>query len=63
MSIAQFADDIVLYYKFNSTKRGKSIVQKAVGIVEKNLSELGLKFTPNKTILIHFNNKRVPQAA
>lgn len=59
VSIAQFADDIALYVKCNSTERGKSLIERAINIVGKNLSNIGLELAPNKTKLIHFNNKRI----
>ena len=55
--VSQFADDIAIYTKFRSVKRGKGLIEKAVKIIDKNLQNLGLDFAPNKTKIIHFNNK------
>lgn len=59
VKISQFADDIAVYIKFNSIKRCKSIMGKSIQIIKKNLSDLGLDLSPQKTKLIHFNNKNI----
>ena len=57
--VSQFADDIALYIKFSSVKRAKSILQNAITRIQNNLCQLGLELEPEKTVLIHFNNKNI----
>lgn len=57
--ISQFADDIAIYIKFASFGRGKKILERAINTLAKNLHDLGLDLTPNKTTLLHFNNKNI----
>ncbi|XP_058805042.1 uncharacterized protein LOC131672100 [Phymastichus coffea] len=59
VEVSQFADDIAIYIKFTSLKRAKSIIQKAIQIIENNLKKLGLELAPEKTDLIHFNNNKI----
>lgn len=59
VSVFQFADDIAVYLKFTSLKRGQITLEKTINIIKNNLLYLGLKFSLNKTVLIHFNNKGI----
>lgn len=50
---SQFSDDIALYFtNLNS-------LQKAITTIMINLSSIGLDLAPQKTILIHCNNKNI----
>ena len=52
-----FADDIAVFIKTSSVPRGKKILEKAIHIIDENLSVLGLELAPSKTKFIHFNKK------
>ena len=60
VQISQYADDIAIYTKFRTIKRGKNLTEKTLKIIENNLFDLGLELAPNKTQVIHFNNKKIP---
>ena len=57
--VSQFADDFAMYIKFKTLQRSKKTFEKAIQTVETNLEKIGLEFSPKKTKLIHFNNKKI----
>lgn len=59
ISISQFADNLAVYLKSAFLKRGKAILERAINIIKNNLLYIGLKLPPCKTVLMHFNNKKV----
>ena len=58
-TVSQFADDICGYCKYGSLQRSKTIITKAVSILNQNLYKLGLELAPDKCIFMHFNNKNI----
>ena len=54
-----FADDIAVFIKSTTVKKGQQILQNAIQIIWKNLLSIGLELTPNKTKYIHINNKNI----
>ena len=60
VTVSQFADDICYYCKFSPFRICKNVTEKVAEILRKNLYYLGLEIAPDKTILIHFNNKNIP---
>lgn len=59
VSISQFADDIAVYCNYGPANKSKNLIQKAVSALSQNLSEIGLRFEPSKTVLLHINNKGI----
>ena len=59
MHSSQFADDLALYIKCRTVKRGKRILENAIKTVQLNLSNLGLELVPAKTNFIHFNKTKI----
>ena len=55
----QFSDDVAVYTKCKTVKRGAKILENAIEKIRKKLLILGLELTPSKTKFIHFNNKRI----
>ena len=60
VTVSQLADDICCYCKFSPLRKCKNVIEKAAEILRKNLYYFGLDIAPDKTILIHFNNKNIP---
>lgn len=60
VKVSQFADDIALYVKSKTVKRGKNLLNKAVEKIDKNLISLGLEISPGKTQLLHINSMKIP---
>lgn len=58
--VTQFADDIAVYTKSNSVSRSLNLVEKNVKIIQSNLKMLGLDLSPDKSVLVHYNRRRVP---
>lgn len=54
----QFADDIALFISKQCIITAKNKLEKAIEKLTNNLTELGLQLAPQKTQLIHFNNKK-----
>lgn len=59
VTVLQFADDIVMYVKFQSTQECKRSLQTALNTMKENFLSLGLELSPRKTTLVHFNNKKI----
>lgn len=59
VKISQFADDIAIYSNFSSPKKCLNVLEKAVNIVNKNLTDIGLSLAPQKTVLMHFNSGKI----
>lgn len=57
--VSQFADDIAIYLKIAKFNKGKKMLEKSINILSKNLRDIGLILTPNKTTFLHFNNKNI----
>lgn len=57
--ISQFADDIAIYTKVRSLNKSIKILETAITTIKNNLSGLGLSLSPQKTVLLHFNNKGI----
>ena len=60
VTVSQFADDICFYCKFSPFRICKNVTEEAAEILRKDLYYLRLEIAPDKTILIHFNNKNMP---
>ena len=57
--VSQFADDIGLYVKSESTKWAKNTIEKSVNTIATNLHEKGLDLAPNKMKMLHFNKQHI----
>ncbi|CAK9809113.1 hypothetical protein ANTQUA_LOCUS5888 [Anthophora quadrimaculata] len=57
--VSQFADDLAVYTKTANSARGVKSIEKAIRTLKIDLRHLGLEISPNKTVLIHFNNKKI----
>ena len=55
---SQFADDVALYCNRGSSTKSKKLLEKATNAIYENLYDLGLELSPQKTVYIHFNNKK-----
>ena len=55
----QFADDLALFIKFQVLQRATSSLQKSINEIKMRLHNLGLELTTSKTVLVHFNNKKI----
>lgn len=60
VAVSQFADDIALYTTVLTPAKSKKIMEQAIERIKTNLREIGLELSPDKTKLIHFNNKGIP---
>lgn len=59
VKISQFADDIVLCCSCSSITERKNLLGNATITVKNNLRCIGLDLSPQKTVSIHFNNRRM----
>lgn len=59
VQISQFADDICLYTNIGSVKTLIKLIEKSVHIIQQNLNFLGLELCTQKTVLIHFNKRKI----
>ena len=59
ISVSQFADDIAIYSNISPFKKCKNLIEKSLVIIKNNLLSLGLELSPQKTKLLHFNNKQI----
>ena len=59
ISVSQFADDLAIYIKCKSVVRGKKMIENAAKMIHENLQNIGLNLSPQKSILLHFNNKNI----
>ena len=57
VNVSQFADDISVYASIAPLEYCRDIIEKSTIIIQNNLSKLGIELAPEKTRLIHFNNK------
>lgn len=60
----QFADDIAIYIMEKNYKEREMKIKSAIGIIKKNLEQIGLELQPNKTVIVDFDckvNKRKNQ--
>ena len=59
VTVAQFADDIALYCKRSPFAACKSLLEKSIETIGRNLYDLGLELAPHKTVLLHFNKRNI----
>lgn len=57
--VSEFADDIGILIKRKSIESCISLMEKSIDTIKKNLEVIGLELAPQKTTLIHFNNKGI----
>ena len=60
VKISQYADDTALYIRSKNIEQDIKILELSASIVKDYFSDLGLEFTPKKTVFVHFNKKNIP---
>lgn len=59
VTLLQYADDCALFIKRTSIKSSKNLLEKSIKVINDNLMNLGLELAPQKTKLVHFNNRNI----
>lgn len=59
IKILQFADDTVIYIRTNDPDNSKMILEEAIEVICKNLRDLGLDVSSEKTDYVHFNRDEI----
>ena len=59
VKISQFADDIEIHCSILPLKKCKKALEKAANMLKDNLLKLGLELSPQKTVLLDFNKKKI----
>lgn len=57
--VSEFADDVALYCSDKDVKNCILKMERVIRDVEKQFHSLGLEITPEKTNVLHFNNKKI----